>query len=461
MKRVFIIMPLLLILVVSHVRCKEHNTIVISKAQSLAKQIVYNNKTYVFRGKFDLQKQTLTIPKGCTLVFQGGSVKNGTLFGQDTQIKANSVSIFTNIKIKGEWNVPTITTSWFSDIEKVDDCIKQAHNLVSANHYNKFVVEKGIYWGTVSRNWGSIISTKSNTDYVILGDIRLRPTNVGHSHIFDMQGEYITYHATGTLYGDKYTHDYSSGGSHEWGHAIRIRNANHILIDGFVARECAGDGIEIGNNAQNVIIRNFDIKDTRRQGISVTGVKNCLIEHGVIDSVGGTRPQSGIDIEENTGQFVDSVTIQYVVISNVKGSAFKCFHRVKAGLQAHINNVVFDNVKTNNSLRGFYTNKGCTNIRITNCELIIPLNLKNRPSNRRNLNESNGQDVVISNCKIVITDIPDNIKELKKEVNYTAVRFGKDSKATFKNNTISGKGLGVIFNGNVSKYNNLVNEKPL
>lgn len=54
------------------------------------------NTIYEVRYDFDLEGAEITIPEGCTLKFEGGSLSNGTLSGDDILISSNLLKIFNN-----------------------------------------------------------------------------------------------------------------------------------------------------------------------------------------------------------------------------------------------------------------------------------------------------------------------------------------------------------------------------
>lgn len=60
---------------------------------------------YVIKWDFDLNGQTITVPKNCILEFDGGSLKNGTIIGQDTLfINVGDVEIWgENLTREGTW----------------------------------------------------------------------------------------------------------------------------------------------------------------------------------------------------------------------------------------------------------------------------------------------------------------------------------------------------------------------
>ena len=62
------------------------------------------NTTYVIRYDFDLGGGTLTVPEGCTLDFQGGSIRNGTLVGLDTRLTFNAPFLY-GVRLSGTFRV--------------------------------------------------------------------------------------------------------------------------------------------------------------------------------------------------------------------------------------------------------------------------------------------------------------------------------------------------------------------
>ena len=66
-----------------------------------------DNTIYIIRYDFDLNHNLageVTVPENCCLQFDGGSISNGTIIGQDTEILAGLVKIFnTDVTLAGSW----------------------------------------------------------------------------------------------------------------------------------------------------------------------------------------------------------------------------------------------------------------------------------------------------------------------------------------------------------------------
>ncbi len=114
----------------------------------------------------------------------------------------------------------------------------------------------------------------------------------------------------GTVKGDRETHIYvprPSDGSdaHDEGHCICVQTrSENITIENMVLKDGTGDGIfliaqdtNLDSQVKNINIFHNNIDNNRRQGISVVGARDVLIEDNEIHHTNGTSPQHGIDIE--------------------------------------------------------------------------------------------------------------------------------------------------------------------
>lgn len=64
----------------------------------------HKNTIYEIRDKFNLNNATLTIPSGCILRFNGGTISNGKINGNSTKIEASNYQIFYNISFSGSFS---------------------------------------------------------------------------------------------------------------------------------------------------------------------------------------------------------------------------------------------------------------------------------------------------------------------------------------------------------------------
>ena len=109
----------------------------------------------------------------------------------------------------------------------------------------------------------------------------------------------------GTLKGDRQTHIFTphhNRTTHEWGHGILISNKVHrILVTNMEIKDVTGDGVyvrtEKSYKGSDITIKNNDIHNARRQGVSIVGGLRVKIENNEIHHIKGISPQFGVDIE--------------------------------------------------------------------------------------------------------------------------------------------------------------------
>lgn len=88
--------------------------IYLKKNKPIQEQMTQSNTIYVIQYDFDLGGKELTVPENCVLEFDGGMLKNGSVVGNGTAIRADLVQIFSlNIELQGYWNLIQIYPEWF------------------------------------------------------------------------------------------------------------------------------------------------------------------------------------------------------------------------------------------------------------------------------------------------------------------------------------------------------------
>lgn len=82
-----------------------------------ASQVTEPNMKYVIKYDFDLGMGSVIIPQDCLLDFEGGSLSNGILVGNNTTIEAGLVKVFnTDITLNGTWNITEAYPEWFGAV---------------------------------------------------------------------------------------------------------------------------------------------------------------------------------------------------------------------------------------------------------------------------------------------------------------------------------------------------------
>ena len=74
------------------------------------------NTIYIIQYDYCLAGQTIKVPDNCVLDFQGGSLRNGIIVGNNTNIISSTVLIFKqDLIIDGNWNIEHYFIEWFTN----------------------------------------------------------------------------------------------------------------------------------------------------------------------------------------------------------------------------------------------------------------------------------------------------------------------------------------------------------
>ena len=326
------------------------------------------NGRIVINDDVDMKGDVCRLPKGMTLLFRKGVIRNGTLSGCMTKIECKGKA-FDRVTIEGSWNVPEISTRLFADLSyenSLRDVVALAHPKVK----NRIVIEKGEYKVSAGKKSATCISLCSNTDLMMNGTIRLVPNGLKSYNIILAKGKNINIGGKGTIIGDKYTHTGTEG---EWGMGVRLHKAVNATVSGLTIKDCWGDCIYVGGNSKNVLIENCTLDNGRRQGISVTKADNVTIRRCSISNIGGTAPGYAIDIEPNKGDSVDHVLIDNVVVKNCLGGikATRSLKQTNEGKPlSWIGSVEVRYCDTSAQKKFPALFKGCDSLYVSNCKIV-------------------------------------------------------------------------------------------
>lgn len=147
-----------------------------------------SNTIYEIRYDFDLNGKEITIPEGCVLDFQGGSLSNGKILFQDTYL-LNNIKINSSIECDGTISNEELNVCWFGAVpshenDNVTDCSKSIQTAIDLAAYSDLCLKVYIpsgYYGLskpilLIRNKnielygseiGSHLIAMSNMDYMI------------------------------------------------------------------------------------------------------------------------------------------------------------------------------------------------------------------------------------------------------------------------------------------------------
>ncbi len=108
----------------------ETGIVVLRGDKSFASQVNLPNTIYEIHNSFNLDGQSITIPQGCVLYIKGGSVYNGIIIGQDSELVLIAGTL--NCKLAGSFKNESIHMEWFGiksgkDYTKHNDTIIQTY----------------------------------------------------------------------------------------------------------------------------------------------------------------------------------------------------------------------------------------------------------------------------------------------------------------------------------------------
>ena len=350
-------------------RVQNPNTGIFYNTNLLTQQmLVKENTIYIVQYDYSLNFQTITVPDNSILLFEGGTISNGTLNGAGANVLSvdNSKVIFgENVIITGTWNIPEIYDSWFAFdatpnkvnnqlitniLSLSDDNINNTIHFEADRTYYFELPYKGranlgddvrpnyslLY--TEAYSFLRIFYLKSNTRLIINNELRMLPTNQGAYIVFWVSGkDNIVIEGTGAVYGDAHDHLYTdlfAGELYygEFGLIFRFEECKNIIIRDITLSDAFGDCLsfstkiysatEVGSYNENITIDNVKIKYARRNGISGTAynwsIVNCEFEGNGIEEIRGTAPKAAIDFESDYLKINPEVVCKNVVMSNCK-----------------------------------------------------------------------------------------------------------------------------------------------
>lgn len=125
----------------------------------------------------------------------------------------------------------------------------------------------------------------------------------------------------GTIVGERRTHTGTGG---EWGHGLEVMSSQRVAIQGVRSTQAWGDGFYVGGaGTRGVVMCGVTANGNRRQGLSITTVTGMIVRDSVFKNTHGTPPETGIDIEPNAGEVVDTVLLQRNVFTGNAGGGIQ------------------------------------------------------------------------------------------------------------------------------------------
>lgn len=109
--------------------------IVLKNSKPLSTQIVSSDRgaMYIVEEEIDLRKNTVILPQGSILQFEGGQFTNGTIVGNASCIVAGRYEIFKDVDLNGTWSVDGLPVEWFGAVANSleEDCAWSINKAIS------------------------------------------------------------------------------------------------------------------------------------------------------------------------------------------------------------------------------------------------------------------------------------------------------------------------------------------
>lgn len=258
---------------------------------------------------------------------------------------------------------------------------------------------------------------KLNNNSVLLFDngslLRLKPTDRGGYAIISISNKKNVSIYNAKIVGDRNEHLGTKG---EWGMGISVNDAADVKIYNAVIKNCWGDGVYIGgkNFSSNVALIGGLIDNNRRNGVSIIGGDNILLQNLVISNSNGANPQTGIDIEPNTQQNKKlNVVLKSVTTFNNKLNGLSFYlDNLKGNEEANDVKISIDNYKDLYSTNGMsYSNrKSQTKKSLKGNIMLKNIDLKYNEKPVRYLYDNSSLD----NINLQVSDFKSDHKDHKK-----------------------------------------------
>lgn len=161
----------------------------------------------------------------------------------------------------------------------------------------------------------------------------------------------ITIKGNGVIFRDLRA-GYTSG---QHRHIFSMEGCTNIVLEGMAANDSGGDGFYVGSGSarkvsENIKLINVSANNNRRQGISVTSVKNIDIINPVLTNTNGEGPQAGIDLESSIPeQRLEGIRIENPVTGGNRGPGICISPGVLAGTDRLIDIVISNHVDDGSS----------------------------------------------------------------------------------------------------------------
>ncbi|ULC58279.1 uronase [Flaviramulus sp. BrNp1-15] len=296
---------------------------------------VQANSTVIINCIMDLGGQTITLPANVTIVYEGGDIINGTLnFSEGSVISGellnSTLTLGGSNPILKDTTFDFIPSRWDIVEGVVSDEIAMENKLILKSLLNEtktlgvttFKIDELDAYFKVNGDPGNAMPVQqaimipSNFNLIMTDNthLRVQPNDYPYYTLLSVYKESNITIEGGTLHGDRDEHDYSSGGSHEWGHMLTVRGGTDVVLRNIVMMDGTGDGLDIQGEGhavnpdyaptRNLLAIGCKFIRNRRNNVSITACDGVIIEDSDFIDAGihtaksqGTPPSWGLDVE--------------------------------------------------------------------------------------------------------------------------------------------------------------------
>lgn len=146
-----------------------------------------SDSVYIIKTEIDLNGRVIAIPKGCSLIFNGGSFKNGTIIGDSTRIYAKTKIFKDDVVIKGSW-LGEGNPLWFGAIgDGIYDCSNAFQKC--ADTFSTMQIAEGVFLITKTINLNKTKTIKGGYNTYSRNVVRFSPKNNKETTLFKLSLE--------------------------------------------------------------------------------------------------------------------------------------------------------------------------------------------------------------------------------------------------------------------------------
>lgn len=319
-------------------------------------------------------EDTLKIPNGSELRFEGGSLKGPIVF-QDNKI--SGAAHFQGSSVSGTIRNKVVDASWFCEMDGKTDDAPIINQLIEA--CDNIFFPNGVYRLISSYNPTGKVDSKyhqsinchlgiSKSNIVLKGEDGtefITDEPIGMICIFSKPNQIAL--SIGNIEINKIQFSVNNDGVHfnEFLHTIKVIGVNGLLIEYCYFNDFWGDAIclsHYGDNPQtgertrnqNVKILNNTIVGgdsfNNRNGISVINGEEVLIKNNFIKNTSRKDMPGGIDIEPNNSAYtIESIRIENNTLEGIKGSGGAICVVAQNGGPAHNIYIIKNRVSRSNT----------------------------------------------------------------------------------------------------------------